>query len=107
MKCLNRAAEYVQSSKEMELRFMTLSRKLKSAYGIVCPSGELTKEELAKAQFYMAVRSIIYKQTVGDAPDAEVMNEVVEEMVRKAITVTGVENVVDENKSLDFFSEEF
>lgn len=107
LQCLNRAAEYVQSSKEMELRFMTLSRKLKAAYGIVCPSGELTKEELAKAQFYMAIRSIIYKQTVGDAPDAEVMNEVVEEMVRKAITVTGVENVVDEDKSIDFFSEDF
>lgn len=55
----------------------------------------------------MAIRSIIYKQTVGDAPDAEVMNEVVEEMVRKAITVTGVENVVDEDKSIDFFSDDF
>ena len=107
LQCLNRAAEYVQTSKELESRFMTLSRKLKAAYGIVCPSGELSKEETAKAQFYLAVRSIIYKQTIGDAPDAEVMNEVVEEMVQKAITVTGVENVVDENKSLDFFSDDF
>lgn len=107
LECLNRAAEYVQTSKEMETRFMTLSRKLKAAYNIVFPSGELTSAETSKAQFYLAVRSIIYKQTIGDVPDAEVMNQVVEEMVKKAISVTGVENIVDEHKSVDFFSEEF
>lgn len=105
--CLNLAAEYVQSSKEMESRFMTLSRKMKAAYNIVFPSGELTETEIAKAQFYLAIRSIIYKQTKGDAPDAEIMNKVVEGMVQKAISCTGVENIVDENKSIDLFSDEF
>ncbi|MCD7743860.1 MAG: DUF3387 domain-containing protein [Lachnospiraceae bacterium] len=105
--CLNYAAEYVQISKDMETRFMGLSRKLKGAYGICFPSGELTDEETAKAQFYLAIRSIIYKQTKGDAPDAEVMNRVVEEMVRNAISCTGVENIVDEHKSVDLFSDEF
>lgn len=89
--CLNMAAEYVQNSKEMETRFMGLSRRLKSAYTICFPSGELTDIEIAKAQFYLAIRSIIYKQTKGDAPDAEVMNRVVEEMVRNAISCTGIE----------------
>lgn len=107
LECLNKGAEYIQSSKELELRFMTLSRKLKAAYNIVFPSGELTDSEIAKAQFYLAIRSIIYKQTIGDAPDAEIMNQVVEEMVKKAISVTGVENIVDENKSIDVFSESF
>ena len=107
LNCLNAAAEYVQMSKELETRFMGLSRRLKSAYGICFPSGELTDNETAKAQFYLAIRSIIYKQTKGDAPDAEVMNSVVEEMVRKAITCTGVENIVDEHKRVDFFSDEF
>ena len=55
----------------------------------------------------MAIRSIIYKQTKGDAPDAEIMNRVVEEMVRNAIACTGIENIVDENKSVDLFSDEF
>ena len=32
--CLNRAAEYLQISKEMENRFMGLSRRLKSAYSM-------------------------------------------------------------------------
>lgn len=107
LNCLNNAAEYIQSGKELQTRFMGLSRRLKSAYTICFPSGELTDEETAKAQFYLAIRSIIYKQTKGDAPDAETMNRVVEDMVRDAIACTGVENIVDEHKSVDLFSDEF
>lgn len=107
LNCLNSAAEYVQNSKDMETRFMGLSRRLKSAYNICFPSGELKDEEIAKAQFYLAIRSIIYKQTKGNAPDAEIMNRVVEEMVRAAISCTGIENIIDENKSVDLFSDEF
>ena len=107
LNCLNNAAEYIQSGKELQTRFMGLSRRLKSAYTICFPSGELTDEETAKAQFYLAIRSIIYKQTKGDAPDAETMNHVVEDMVRDAIACTGVENIVDEHKSVDLFSDEF
>jgi len=105
--CLNMAAEYVQTGKEMETRFMGLSRRLKGAYMICFPSGELTDAETSKAQFYLAIRSIIYKQTKGDVPDAEVMNRVVEEMVKSAITCTGIENIVDDHKSVDLFSDDF
>lgn len=59
LNCLNDAAEYVQTSKEMQTRFMGLSRRLKSAYQICFPSGELTDKETATAQFYLAIRSII------------------------------------------------
>ncbi len=107
LNCLNAAAEYVQTSKEMQTRFMGLSRRLKSAYMICFPSGELSDEETSKAQFYLAIRSIIYKQTKGDAPDAEIMNRVVEDMVRKAITCTGIENIVNDHKQVDLFSEDF
>ena len=105
--CLNAAAEYVQFSKEIENRFMNLSRKLKAAYEICFPSGELTDLETSKAQFYLAIRSIIYKQTKGDVPDAEVMNRVVEKMVQEAITCTGIENIISIEKSEDLFSDEF
>ena len=91
----------------MQTRFMGLSRRLKSAYMICFQSGELTDAETSKAQFYLAIRSIIYKQTKGDAPDAETMNRVVEDMVRDAIACTGIESIVDENKSVDLFSEGF
>ena len=107
LNCLNAAAEYVQMKKEMQTRFMGLSRRLKSAYVICFPSGELTEKETATAQFYLAIRSIIYKQTQGSAPDAEIMNRVVEDMVKEAITCTGIENIVDEHKSVDLFSDDF
>ena len=45
LNCLNDAAEYVQTSSEMQNRFMGLSRRLKSAYMICFPSGEITDTE--------------------------------------------------------------
>ena len=107
LNCLNLAAEYVQMSKDRQTRFMGLSRRLKGAYQICFQSGELSDKETATAQFYLAIRSIIYKETKGDAPDAEIMNSVVEAMVQKAISCTGIENIIDVNKSIDLFSEEF
>lgn len=50
LNCLNAAAEYVQLKKEMQTRFMGLSRRLKSAYMICFPSGELTDAETANAE---------------------------------------------------------
>ena len=105
--CLDAAAGYVQISKDRESKFMSLSHKMKVAYEICFPSGELTDEETVKAQFYLAMRSIIFKQTKGDAPDAEVMNRVVEKMVQDAITCTGIENIVNAGKPEDLFSEDF
>lgn len=107
LECLNDAAEYVQASKEFQTRFMGHTRVLKSAYNICFPSGELTDREIATAQFYLAIRSIIYKQTIGNAPDADTMNAVVEDMVAKAISCSGVESIVDAQKSEDIFSDEF
>lgn len=105
--CLNEAAEFIQTRKETQKEFMGLSRRLKAAYNICFPSGELTDKEVSLGQFYLAIRSIIYKQTKGTAPDAEVMNEVVEKMVADAIQCTGVENIIDEQKTIDLFSEDF
>lgn len=107
LNCLNLAAEYIQVSKEIQARFMNLTKRLKNAYSICFPSGELTENETKKAQFYLGIRSIIYKQTKGDAPDAEIMNKHVEKMILDAIACTGVENIVNSSKSIDLFSEDF
>lgn len=104
--CLNRGAEYVQVLKEVEMRFMDLSRKMKLAYEICYPSGELTDSETQRAQFYLAIRSIIYKQTKGHAPDAEMMNKVVQQMVYEAISSTGVEDIIN-NETDELFNEDF
>jgi type I restriction enzyme R subunit len=104
--CLNLASEFVQASKDLTTRFMQISRELKGAYEICSPSGRLTDDEIMQAQFYLAIRSIIYKQTNGIAPDAEIMNSVVEKMVQDAITCTGIENIVNAGKPQDIFSDE-
>lgn len=44
--CLNAASEYVQSNKEMQDRFMNLTRKLRASYNICFPMGELKDEEI-------------------------------------------------------------
>jgi type I restriction enzyme R subunit len=105
--CLNNATEYVQIKKDIETRFMGLSLKLKAAYEICFPSGQLSDQETEQAQFYLAIRSIIYKQTKDNTPDAETMNRHVEEMVQKAISCTGIENIVDADDTEDLFSEDF
>lgn len=105
--CLNQAAEFIQKSKKKEQDFMGFTRRLKAAYGICFPSGELSDKEIEMGQFYMAVRSIIYKQRKGNAPDVEIMNQHVEKMVAEAIQCTGVESIIDEDKSMELFSEDF
>jgi type I restriction enzyme R subunit len=87
--CLDAAAEFVQINKETQSLFMNLSRKMKAAYEICSPSGELIETEIPKVRFYLAIHSIIYKQTKGEVPDAEVMNLVVEKMVQDAISCVG------------------
>lgn len=106
LRCLNRGAEYVQRTREMEERFMYLSRRMKLAYEIVYPSGELADDEAETAQFYLAVRSIIYKQTKGTSPDAETMNKHVQTMIENAIASTGVEDIINDEKQ-DLFDESF
>jgi len=105
--CLNNAAEFVQIKKDIETRFMNLTLKLKAAYEICFPSGQLTDSETEMAQFYLAIRSVIYKQTKGNTPDAEIMNRHVEEMVMQAMSCSGIENIVNHKEGDDIFSDEF
>ncbi len=105
LRCLGLATEFIQTYKENEEKFMNFSLKLKSSFEICSPSGNLTKEEISKAQFYFAVRSIIYKQVKNDTPDSEVMNKVVEKMVQEAISFSGVQNILDINQNEELFSD--
>lgn len=107
LNCLNAASEFIQTKKDTETRFMSLSKKLKAAYLIVYPSGEISEKETIQAQFFLAIRSIIFKQTKNSVPDAEIMNRVVEKMVEEALKCTGIENIVGDYKSVDIFSENF
>ena len=91
--CLNMAAEYVQITKEFEKRFMYLSKRMKAAYDICVGTDEFTQSERDHVHFYLAVRSIVFKLTKGDAPDLIQMNAKVQQMIAEALQSDGVEEI--------------
>jgi len=111
LECLKKAAEFAQLTKEMETRFMGLTKKLRSAYDMACSSEDISETERDYIHFYFAVKSIIHKLTVGDAPDTAQMNAAVRRMVEEALISDGVEEIfkVDKNDlagNVDIFSDE-
>ena len=90
---LNMAAEYVQLTKELETRFMGLVKRLKAAYDICAGSEQLTENERDYTHFYLAVRSIVFKLTKGNAPDTAQMNAKVREMIKDALESDGVQEI--------------
>lgn len=108
---LNMAAEFVQLTKEMETRFMGLVKRLKAAYDICAGSEELIQQERDYTHFYLAVRSIVFKLTKGDAPDTAQMNAKVREMIKDALESDGVQEIFklgDESESeQDLFDEDY
>ena len=93
LQTLNRAAEFVQQTKELETRFMNIVKRLKLAFDICSGSESISETEKDEIHFYLAVRSIIYKLTKGTAPDASQMNEKVKAMIQEAIESEGVEEI--------------
>jgi len=108
---LNMAAEYVQLTKELETRFMGLVKRLKAAYDICAGSEHLTQKERDYTHFYLAVRSIVFKLTKGNAPDTAQMNAKVREMIKDALESDGVQEIFklgDETQSeQDLFDEDY
>lgn len=108
---LNLAAEFVQLTKEMESRFMGLVQRLKAAYDICAGSEKLTQTERDYTHFYLAVRSIVFKLTKGNAPDTAQMNAKVREMIKDALQSDGVEEIFklgEETESeQDIFDEDY
>lgn len=108
---LNLAAEFVQTTEDLEKRFMRIVKKMKEAYNICCSSDAFTKDEVDEIHYFTAIRSIIYKLTKKEAPDIAQMNARVAKMVEEAIQSDGVEEVfkMDENagEKIDIFGEEY
>lgn len=108
---LQKGAEYIQRTKELETRFMRHCKKMKSAYDICCNSEQLTSTEDDDIHFMLAIRSIILKLTRGDAPDAVKMNKRVAGMLKDALISEVVEEVakigVAADEEIDLFSAEY
>jgi type I restriction enzyme R subunit len=108
---LNMAVEFVQKTEDLEKRFMFLVKRLKAAYDICAGSEAFSQSERDRIHFYLAVRSILFKLTKGEAPDTAQMNAKVREMIQEAIESEGVEEIFklgDESESeIDLFDEEY
>ncbi len=108
---LNQAAEYVQQSKEFETRFMGLVKRLKAAYDICAGSEQLTQKVRDYTHFYLAIRSIVFKLTKGNAPDTAQMNARVREMIKDALQSEGVQEIFklgdDKETEQDIFDEDY
>lgn len=111
LQTLNLAVEFVQQSKEMETRFMDLVQRLKAAYDICTGSDKINQNERDYIHYYLAIRTIIFKLTKGNAPDTAQMNARVREMIKDALQSDGIEEIFklgEDNKSeQDIFDEDY
>jgi len=109
LNCLNRAAEYIQLTDDMEKRFVSLVKKLRSAYDLCCGNDAISEKERDYIHFYFAVKAIIHKLTKGDVPDTAQMNDRVRQMIEEALQSEGIEEIFKlENKNdADIFSEDY
>ena len=106
---LAKAAEYVfASTEELQVQgkqgvksvsfktyFLQTVKRMRTAYDICQPSGELGEEESALAQCFMAVAGFVRKMSGTDAVDAETMNRQVAKMVEEALKYNQVESVLE------------
>jgi len=108
---LNQSAEFVMKTDKLEKRFMHLVERLKAAYDVCVGSEKINQEERDRIHFYLAVRSIVFKLTKGNAPDTAQMNAKVREMIGNALISDGVEEIFKLGDKLeneqDIFDEDY
>lgn len=111
LQCLNKASEYIQLTKELEHRFMQLVKRLKAAYDVCNGSEKISQDERDIIHFYLAVRSIVFKLTKGDAPDTAQMNLQVQKMIADALEADGVNDILKigegESTEVDIFGDDY
>jgi type I restriction enzyme R subunit len=120
---LAKAAEYVfASTQELNMQnnggksvnkvsfktyFLKTVKRMRTAYDICQPSGELGEEESALAQCFMAIAGFVRKMSGTSEVDAETMNRHVAKMVEEALKYNEVESVLEDGEQEDIFSPEY
>ncbi len=118
---LAKAAEYVFSStqvmnlqsgkapKKVDFKtyFLQMVKRMRTAFEICQPSGNLGEEESALAQCFMAVAGFVRKMCGTSEVDADVMNRHVAKMVEEALKYNQVESVLENGEQEDIFSPEY
>ncbi len=111
LQCLNTAVELIQATEETEKNYMKHTGIMKSAFNMCCNDDSITDEEIADVHFFMAVRSVIFKITRGEAPDATSMNKHVMKMVDDALAseeVVEIQNMaLDNAEEIDLLASQY
>ena len=110
LKCLNKAVDFAMRTEYEQLRFMFNAKKLKQSYNLCTGNKNISSKEKDYIYFYTAVRSVIYKITKGDAPDATQMNERVRQLIQDALSSNGIEDVFqikEAGELTDIFSDAY
>lgn len=118
---LSKAAEYVFiSTQELQLEtkgrskkvsfksyFLSIVKRMRTAFDICYPSGELGEEESALAQCFMAIAGFVRKMSGTSDVDTDTMNRNVAKMVEEALKYNQVESVLESGEEEDLFSPEY
>ena len=108
---LQLAAERIQQTEELEKRFMKHTSIMKSAYNMCNNDERITKDEVNDVHFFSGVRSIIYKTTTGESPDATQMNRHVLKLVNEALISEEVVAIntmrLDNNEQIDMLATQY
>ena len=117
---LAKAAEYVFTSTEelnaeginnrkvsLKTYFLRTVKRMRAAFDICHPSGELGEKESALSQCFMAVAGFVRKMSGTSDVDTESMNRTVSKMVEEALRYNKVESVLESGEEEDIFSPEY
>ena len=114
---LAKAAEFVfESTQELSSEngkvsfktyFLQTVKRMRTAFDICQPSGELGEEESALAQCFMAIAGFVRKMSGTSEVDTDTMNRAVSKMVEEALKYNQVESVLESGEEEDIFSPEY
>ena len=87
--------------------FLKTVKRMRAAYDICQPSGELGEDESALAQCFMAIAGFVRKMSGTSEVDTDTMNHRVAKMVEEALRYNKVESVLEDGEQEDIFSPEY
>ena len=87
--------------------FLQTVKRMRTAFDICQPSGELGEEESALAQCFMAIAGFVRKMCGTSEVDTDTMNRAVSKMVEEALKYNQVESVLESGEEEDIFSPEY
>lgn len=120
-KLLSKAAEYVFLSTKFlntegnggsyqvsfKTYFLKTVKRMRGAFDICQPSGNLKEDESALAQCFMAIAGFARKMSGTSEVDTDTMNRAVSKMVEEALRYNQVESVLESGEEEDIFSPEY